>query len=185
MFKDLFFAVFARLAELERRVAMQGTAGTVASVDAAKGTVRLKIGKDEDGADVLSPPVPYAQIAGALKVHSPPSVGQQMMLMAPGGDIEQAAAMPFTWSDQNTTPNDKGDENTLTFGDVRIDLKGGEIIVTAPKFKIVAGGVTHTIDGTGITTTGGQIKHDNKNIGSAHTHGGVMSGGTNTLTPNG
>ena len=67
--------------------------------------------------------------------------------------------------------------NVFEDAGVRIEVKGGQLIVTA-------GGVTHTISSSGITTTGGRIEHDSLNIGSTHTHKDVVAGPANTGTPN-
>ena len=73
----------SRVAELERRFSGTLRHGTIEEVDAAKQIVRLNFGQDEDGKPFLSPWVPYAQIAGALKVHTPPSKGQQFTVLSP------------------------------------------------------------------------------------------------------
>ena len=109
----------ARIAELERRFSGVMRHGTVEEVDAAKQRIRLSFGKDVDGKPFLSPWVPYAQIAGALKVHTPPSKGQQFTALSPNGDWQQAVALPMTWSDQNQSPSSNGDENVL-MGIVRL-----------------------------------------------------------------
>lgn len=112
-----------RLASLERRVETATRHGTVTDVDAARQMVRLEIGRGRDGAVQKSPWVRYAQVAGALKLHSPPSVGQVMTLFSPGGEMRQGVAMPFTWSDENPSPSDDPDEHKLTIGDVEIRVK--------------------------------------------------------------
>jgi hypothetical protein len=63
----------ARVNELERRFASMLRHGTVEQVDPAKQLVRVRIGEsDEDGGQpFIGPWVSYAQIAGALKVHTP------------------------------------------------------------------------------------------------------------------
>ena len=90
--------------------------GRVSDVDAKKHRCRLIIGTDEDGKDVKSPWVPYSQIAGTRKVHSAPSKGQQMTIMAPNGDYSQSLAFPLTWWNENPSPSEDGAED--------IDLRG-------------------------------------------------------------
>lgn len=90
--------------------------GTVCDVDAKKQLCRVVVGLDEDDQEVKSPWVPYGQIAGTRKIHSAPSMGQQMTLFAPNGDHMQAIALPFTWSDNNPSPSESADED--------IDLRG-------------------------------------------------------------
>jgi len=125
-----------RIADLERRMSGMLRHGTVEEVDTKKQIVRLKHGNDVDGNPFLSPWIPYAQHAGALKVHTPPSKGQQYTIQAPNGDWQQAVAVPMTWSDQNKSPSEKDDENVLTFGDVTITIKGDQVTIAAPKVLI-------------------------------------------------
>lgn len=183
--------LFMRVSDLERRMANTVRHGTVHEVNAAEGWVRIDLG-DGDNGKHLSAKIPYAQVAGALKVHAPPSVGQQMTMIAPGGDAAQALAVPFTWSDSNASPGTTGDEHVLTFGSARVELKGSELVVHVGGFTLAlsasaatftVGGVTHTISGGGVDTTGGSVKHDGKNIGSSHIHGDVTPGPSNTGVP--
>jgi len=182
----------SRVAELERRFSGTMRHGTVEEVDAATQLVRMNFGKDVDGKPFLSPWVPYAQIAGALKVHTPPSRGQQLTMLSPAGDWQQAVALPMTWSDNNKSPSSNGDENVLTFGNVTATIKddlcrvvvgGCTLQVTSDRVQISIGGVTHTIDSSGVTTEGGRIEHDAKNIGKDHRHKDVMPGGGLTGVP--
>ncbi len=166
----------ARIAELERRFSGMMRHGTVEHVDSGKHRIRLKFGTDVDGKPFLSPWIPYAQAAGALKIHAPPSIGQQFTLMAPAGDWQQAVAIPFTWSNQNPSPSESGEENVLAFGDVRVTLKDGLL-------EIRTAGVTLGITGDGLAITGGEVRHEGKNIGSTHTHGGVTLGTSESGAP--
>ena len=183
--------LFHRVAALERRLAGMVRHGPVEEVNAAEGWVRLNLGEGDDG-KFISAKVPYAQIAGDLKVHSAPSKGQNMTIIAPGGDARQAIALPMTWSDQNVAPNDKADEHTLTIGSVRIDLKGDTVKIAIGGFSLTmseaeaifsVAGVYHKISGGGVETTGGVIRHNSKNIGSDHEHTDVVKGGDLTGPP--
>lgn len=180
---DLLVDMARRIAETERRLDSVVKQGPVAEVDPKAGTVRIRLNPESESEAFLSPPIPYAQIAGALKVHAPPSVGQQMTVISGAGDFRQGLAVPMTWSNKNTSPSDKGDENIITFGDVRMEMRGGEIVVKVPTLKFECGGVTVVIDGSGVTISGGTVRHDGKNIGSTHVHGGVIPGGGNTGVP--
>ena len=168
----------ARIAELERRFSGMMRHGTVEEVDQSKHRIRLKLGTDVEGKPFLSPWIPYAQFAGALKVHVPPAIGQQFTLMAPAGDWQQSVAVPFTWSNQNPAPSESGEENVLTFGDIRVTMKDGRL-------EISAAGVTLELTGNGLAITGGDVRHDGKNIGATHTHGGVILGTAETEAPTG
>lgn len=183
-------AMARRLADLERRVAGAMQPGPVAAVDPERQRVRLQIGVDADGTPQLGPWIPYAQTAGALKVHTPPSVGQTMMAMAPGGDPEQAVAVPYTWSDANGSPSAKGDEHVMTFGDATVELRGGEIVVTVPRILLRCGGSTFELTGAGLALVadsvgieGSSLTHNGKNVGHDHRHRDVMPGPSLTGTP--
>ena len=157
--RELVEAV-ARVAELERRVAGMVRHGTVEQVDPQKQRVRLRLGGTDDK-PFIGPWVPYAQIAGALKVHTPPSVGQQMTLLSPTGDPRQAVALPMTWSNQNASPSQKGDEHVLTFGSCRIELRGNEIIVKVPRLFVECDGSTFELTGSGLKMRAPDYQFDN------------------------
>lgn len=165
-----------RLAEVERRQENTMRHGAVEEVDTEKQMVRLKIGKGPDGKDQLSPWVPYAQQAGALKIHTPPSKGQNMTVLAPGGDLEQSVAMPFSWNNGNPSPSTSADENMLTFGSVKITVTGDAVIFTV-------GGHSVTLSSAGTKFEGGAVGHDGHDIGATHRHGGVQPGGAQTDVP--
>lgn len=184
----------SRLAELERRAAQTDRYGTIAErrISGGQVEVRAKIGTGTDGADLLSPWVPWKQQAGAVKVQISPTVGQQVRLHAPYGEFRQAAAEPYTWSTANAPPSQNLDDNVLTVGNVRIEFKdgllkmtvgGAALEMTTGGIKATVGGVTHEITSDGIETTGGTIKHDGKSIDANHIHGGVVPGGANTAVP--
>lgn len=174
--ETLLLDMIRRTAEVERRLDGMVKQGPVAEVDPAAGTVRIRLNEANAPKPFLSPPIPYTQLAGALKVHSPPSVGQQMTIISGAGDFRQGLAVPMTWSNQNAAPSDKGDEHVLTFGDVRFDLKGDGLTLTV-------GGFSLSINGDGLTVTGGEIRHDEKNIGSTHKHEDVAPGPALTGAP--
>ncbi len=135
--------VIYRLADLEQRFSRSVRYGTVDQVRHRSGQVevRARIGLDSDGEPLLSPWVPWAQAAGALRVHTPPTAGQQVRLIAPEGEARQATAEPFTHSDANPTPSDQLDRNVLTFGGWRIEWRetGIEISKGETKFTVSEG----------------------------------------------
>lgn len=165
-----------RIAELERMMDNTFRMGTVEEVNPKDGLMRLKIGKDSEGNDQLSPWRPYAQMAGALKLHSPVSKGQNMILISPAGDTSQGVAFPMSWNNANANPGENAEANVLTFGDVKISLEGGAV-------TFAVGGVTYKISSEGTEQTGGKKIHDGKNVGSDHTHGGVEHGSDSTDVP--
>lgn len=145
---DWFEWVTARIAAIEQRLAGIIQHGPVAEVNEAEGWVRLSRGEGDDG-PLLGPKIPYAQMAGGLKVHAPPAVGQNMTVISPTGDPRQAVALPMTWSDKNPSPGD-GPDPVLTYGDVRIDVQPGAILVKVPRLFIECEGTTFELTGGGL-----------------------------------
>jgi len=92
---DEISELVGRIADLERRLSGTMRHGKVEEVNSEEGWIRLNFGKGTGGGDFLSPKIPYSQTSGEMKFHSPPSKGQQMTLLAPGGDWQQAIAMPM------------------------------------------------------------------------------------------
>ena len=182
----------SRVAELERRFSGLMRPGTVEEVDPAQQIMRLNFGEGENGEPFLSPWVPYAQIAGALKVHTPPSKGQQFTLLSPSGDWQQAVGLPLTWSNQNKSPSEECDEHVLTFGQVKgtikeklFETKVGDTTVeqTDSKVTIKVGDVSVEVSASGVSIKGGRVEHDEKNIGSSHRHKDVEPGSALTGVP--
>lgn len=175
--------IFERLSEHERRLAGTEFRGKVQEVDAEKKRVRIVIGKDSDGANVLTPWVPYAQTAGALKIHSAPSVGQVMAVRAETGDVEQGVAHPFHWTDDNASPSNSADEHILTLGGVTVKLVGDglEISVGSTMVSITGGKVDIKTDH--LAVNGASLTHNSKEIGSTHKHTGVETGGGRSGPP--
>jgi phage baseplate assembly protein gpV len=163
--------LIARVGELERRLAAVARHGTVHEVDAKKALVRLKLAESSDGGGgpFLSPWVPYSQIAGAFKHHTPPSVGQQMSILSPMGDWGQAVAHPFHWSNQNKSPSDKPDQHVFTVGNVKIThadnlvkMEVGKAVITATKdyLQFEHSGSLVRLEAGVVHTTAAKITHN-------------------------
>lgn len=136
MFDDLARAIGElqeRLAETRSELAKERALrermfrkGKVTDVDPDKQRYRQEIGIDENGKPIKGAWIPYGQTAGALKVHSPPSVGQQMIQIAPDGDFDQAFGLPLTFSKDNESPSKKGDEDVATRGQAKDTTRGDQ-----------------------------------------------------------
>ncbi|WP_069337165.1 phage baseplate assembly protein V [Sphingobium yanoikuyae] len=73
--------------------------GTIASLDLAAARCVVEIG------DVLSTPIPWIeQRAGKTSTWSPPSVGEQVILLCPGGDLAAGVVMRGIYSDAMPAP---------------------------------------------------------------------------------
>ena len=83
--------------------------GTIAEVDYKKARVRVKTGK------ITTTWIPWATMAGGIKIWNPPVVGEQVSVIAQGGDLSLAIAIPSIYQNKFNAPSD--DENV-----VRIEL---------------------------------------------------------------
>ena len=173
---DLLRAVLSRLVEVERRVAGTEFRGRVKDIDADKHQVRVVIGADPEGEEVLSPWLPVGQTAGQLKIHDMPSVGQQVRVTSASGDIEQGAVEPMHWSEGYDPPSDDPDVKVLTFPGVRIDLEESSLKVTVGDtiWHLTPDGL-HLVAGH-IVNEGDELSHNGINVGHDHKHRDVEPG---------
>ena len=151
----------SRVAELERRFAGVMRHGTVAEVDPERQRVRLDLGPAHGTkGQFLSPWVPYAQFSGALRVHTPPTVGQQLTAMSPSGDFQQAVALPLTHHSGNPSPSKAGDENVMTYGNVRMTLADDlvRVVVSGTRLELSSAKVTLSMGGSSIEMTDAGVK---------------------------
>lgn len=146
--------------------------GVVTDYDAKNHLYRQQVGVDEKGNPVKSPWRPYSQHAGALSQHIPLSVGQQMLLISPDGDLEQGIGVPYGWSNANPSPSTDAKTIAGSFGGVSWSLTGGVLSLK--------GGLTVAGD---FKASGGVFTHNSKDVGSDHVHSGVQTGGGNTGAP--
>lgn len=193
---DHILELYQRVQRLEGQNARSLRPGTVAQV--RDGAVRMKIGSTDGGDDYLTPWVPYSQVAGAVKAHVRPSVGQQMMLAAPGGDLRQAVALPFTWSEANVSPG-SGPDPAYTYGNVRIEVHPGEVratiggaalSLTSDAFEVSIGGGSIKLTASEfamladlVKAVGSSLMHNSKEVGDAHRHADVTPGPSPTGIP--
>lgn len=152
--------------------------GTIEAVSlgAASATVR--------SGDVVSPPLPWLEMAGAFRAWTPPTVGEQVLILSPEGDIAGAvilrglncAAFPAPASDEN--PAIHGPDGLV------IRLTGDGIEIMAPGGVTIEGPVdiTGDVSVTGTITATEDVIADGISLKS-HTHSGVQSGGSSTGGP--
>ncbi|CCA91310.1 phage baseplate assembly protein V [Novosphingobium sp. PP1Y] len=160
--------------------------GVIASVDHAQATCTVESG------DVVTGDLPWiAPRAGGLRVWSPPTVGEQCLLLSPEGDIENGVVIVGLYCDAFPAPSANPDLVHLEFDDgavIAYDLAGHALTVTLP-----AGG-TATVDAPGgltlncDVTVNGTLSASTDVVGAGislkgHKHGGVQAGGAQTGAP--
>lgn len=146
--------------------------GTVETVDLAAATATVACG------EVVSPPLHWLQFAGEFRLWSPPSKGEQVLLLCPEGDIAGGVILRGLNSTSFPAPASGANPQLHGKDGLIITLTSDGIQITAP------GGVA--IDGnlnvTGLIAAGEDVVGGGISLKS-HTHGGVQAGTAQTGAP--
>ena len=105
--------------------------------------------------------------------------GEQQMVDGRSHDLSSAFAM-VGFKNEGAALSGVSDNSTQirsTDGKTVIDLKPGSGLT------FTQGGVSMAMTESGVEFTGGTLKHNGKNIGDTHVHGGIVPGGSDTSTP--
>ena len=163
--------------------------GPCTDVDPSKQVFRMEIARDTDGTVQKSPWIRYAQFAGALKIHTPPVIGQTMTALSQSGDLEQAIGHPYGWNNANPSPGTTDDHVLTYLSKIKVTMSDGKLVATIPEttFK-VDDDHSFTLDKDGMLHTGPVKARPDKDsppkmIDATHKHGGVMPGGGDTDVP--
>lgn len=177
--------------------------GTVKSVDLAAAKCIVVFGDPDDDEPSETPPIRWlCGRAGATRIWSPPTVGEQVILLTPDAQIGAAVAMIGIV--QNAFPPAGSDAvELIEFADgarISYDAEAHALSAELPDGATAAitatGGITLTgnvtIDGTltvndDVTVTGtivadGDVTGEGISL-SKHKHGGVQAGSAKTLKP--
>lgn len=92
------------LSELDCRLTQMIRIGVIQDVDYEKAKVKVKIGENiTDGR-------PWLTKAGRLKTWNPPVIGEQVLVLSPGGDFEQSIVLPSLYYNKFKAPSDQKEE---------------------------------------------------------------------------
>lgn len=166
--------------------------GTIASVDLeARRCTVLYGAEDDDDGGATTPPIRWIALrCGKTRVWSPPSEGEQVLLLCPDGQLAAAVALTGIEQDAFSLPGDSLTE-LIEFEDgARISYDpvghalaavlpaGGTALIEAPGGMTIRGDVT--VEGTITATT--DVIADSISLKN-HKHGGVQAGSAQTGTP--
>ena len=158
--------------------------GTIESLDLAEGTVRVRVG------EIVTGDIPFAAPrAGAVRIWAPPSIGEQVLLFCPEGDIEAGIILGALFCDAHPAPVSDGtflidfpDGTRLSYDPKAHKLaitlgEGGSAEITAPGGLTLNADVTlnGTLDATGKITSAEDVLASGKSLKS-HKHLAVQPG---------
>ena len=119
-----------RLSELERRLNNLIRLGTIQAVDADTARARVTIGS------ALTYWLPWlTQRAGADRTWWAPSVGEQVMVIAPSGDLNNAVIMPAVYQDAHPAPSSDLNVHRVEYSDgavIEYDRSTHKLTATIP-----------------------------------------------------
>lgn len=165
--------------------------GTIESIDLAQGTGRVRVGA------LVSDDLPIvAPRAGAVRIWSPPSVGEQVLLLCPEGDIQAGVILGGLFCDAHPAPAadtrfliDFDDGTRLTYDRAAHRLSvaigsNGTAEISAPGGLTLNADVTLNgkLDATGKITSTDDVMGGGKSL-KGHKHLQVQPGGGVSGTP--
>lgn len=148
------------MTDTERRVSNVVRYGTIAEADYVRARMRVRSG------DVLTGWLPFTTgRAQGDRTWSPPEVGEQVVLVAPGGDLAQAAVVGAVYRDAEpgSAPGDKPTVRRTVYQDGTIEEYDREThtytlnVVPAGKIVLKVGESSLEIDSSGIRLTAPRI----------------------------
>jgi hypothetical protein len=186
------------LEDARRRLASTVMIGQVVERQGEKVRLEFEEKDPSTGKPFRSPMIRRASASGkdgtGHKERNRPALGETMALISPNGEIgKHSRAIPYGPTDESGEP--AGDESyprvfaegnatvAIKAGEVRVKVGGATLTITDGKLEIAIGGVTWTLTANGWDQTGGHHKHEGKNTGKDHKHGGITPGGSNTDIP--
>jgi phage baseplate assembly protein V len=159
--------------------------GTIRSVDLGAGLAVFEAG------EIVSPPLPWIEVAaGAFRTWTPPSMGEQVVLLCPEADIEGGMILRGLLSNQFPKPSDSMDHSIHGAEGLIFTLTPAGLQVTAPQGVDITADVTISgnVDVTGDITASGTVNGSTDVIGGgislkSHKHSGVAAGSASTGGP--
>ena len=147
-----------RVAELERKLVNVVRPGRVFEVDAERTRVRVAYDATLKGEPVVTAWLPWLTArAGVVMTWSVPSLGEQVLLLAPTGDLAQAFVLPAIYQIPQEPPTDPHVHALLLpEGDV---LKIEGAVEIAGDVSVSGDMAAHEVTATGVRVRLGTHRH--------------------------
>ena len=129
----------------DRRLHSLIRVGTVLEVDPETAKARVTF-----GVETKSAWIPWTGRAGVIDEWSPPVEGEQVLVVAPGGDTAQGLIVSSTPSNTYGKKSQDGEEYRITIG-------GSFFSMTSDRILLSSNGSTLEMDAAGIRLNGARI----------------------------
>ena len=146
--------------EILRRLANVVRIGTVAEVNHEDARARVRYDIDAARAPILTGWLPWlTHRAGGDRTWWAPEGGEQVLLLAPGGELPEAVIVPALYRDARPAPADAASKHVTVYGDgarIEYDRDTHRFSVTVP----AAGSIVLTAGAKRIRLTNGGLYHE-------------------------
>lgn len=142
--EDLVVELLRHHQDSQRRIANLMRPGRVTEIDPEKGLVKVEWGKDDKGQPVTTGWIPWSTRAGKIKDWNPPSVGEQVLICSPCGEMG-----PNSWvqvggySNENPRNHNKDGERLIQIGGSVFHLTKDTLTIKVKNMKVEAGKVEY------------------------------------------
>lgn len=142
--------VMATAEDAQRRLFNVVRFAKVSQVDHKNYRIKAIYAKKPDGSPVETPWIRWSTRSGKIKEWSPPSIGEQIMMISPSGNIGVSSwGAPGGFSNSNKQNHDQDGEWKLSVGGTSITVKDGQIKMNTKNLR--------------VETPGGTVEFDNSN----------------------
>lgn len=172
----------ARTGEAARAIGGLFRLGTVVSVDLADATAVVELAPG-----LTTPPIPWLGRAGFFKSWLPPYAGEQVALITPDADMEQAVILGSLDSDANPAASSLHQAVLAAADGLRVeyDVASRTLTFDVPKALVIRVPqirIEGDIQLTGRMTASDDVVADGVSL-KTHRHGGVAAGAASTGAP--
>jgi phage baseplate assembly protein V len=173
------------LVELSRQLANLIRLGHVAEVDHAAARIRVQSG------GLLSTWIPWVTPrAGFTRVWNPPTVGEQVLILSPSGELAAGVALAGLYQSAHPAPSDSPTLHRMTFPDgavIDYDHASHHLEVTGITTAHVIASASITLDAPMTYVTGqldveGLITYRDGIAGTGGSHGNHVTGSINVVS---
>ena len=152
------------LGEVARRLANVARPATIAELDLPAARARARYGTDSDDNPVLTGWLPWiGPAAGEDRAWRPPSIGEQVLLLAPYGELSAAWILPGAYRDTFPAPESSGAKHAVAYRDgaiVSYDSETHELSAVLPEGGTAAINAPGGVAITGDTAVDGDVTVD-------------------------